>query len=74
MRRGSDEQPHGAPRPHGLVEAQLPLDHAPYEALVTAALARTNPTLSVRDYERIALQPTGHARALAADVARHVSR
>ncbi|MGA4946972.1 MULTISPECIES: restriction endonuclease [Streptomyces] len=59
--------------PHGLIEAQLPLDRAPYEALVTTALARTNPTLSVRDYEQITLQPTGHARAPAADIARHAA-
>ncbi|MFJ3540258.1 DUF6415 family natural product biosynthesis protein [Streptomyces sp. NPDC090109] len=59
--------------PHGLIEAQLPLDRAPYEALVTAVLAWTNPTLDVRDYEQIALQLTGHARALAADVARHAA-
>ncbi|MFC7796196.1 restriction endonuclease [Streptomyces cinereoruber] len=59
--------------PHSLIEAQLPLDRAPYEALATAVLAWTDPTLGVRDYEQIALQLTGHARALAADVARHAA-
>ncbi|MFJ4873348.1 restriction endonuclease [Streptomyces sp. NPDC088757] len=58
--------------PHGLIEAQLPLDR-PHEALVTAVLAWTNPTLAARDYEQIALQLTGYARALAADVTRHVA-
>lgn len=59
--------------PHGLVEAELPLDRAPYEALVTAVLAWKNPDLELRDYEQIALQLTGHARAVAADVRRHAT-
>ncbi|MER5996428.1 DUF6415 family natural product biosynthesis protein [Streptomyces viridosporus] len=59
--------------PHGLVDAQLPLDRAPYEALVTAVLAWQSPNLTPRDYEQIALQLTGHARALAADVQRHAA-
>ncbi|MEU0523090.1 DUF6415 family natural product biosynthesis protein [Streptomyces niveus] len=41
---------------------------APYEALVTAVLAWKNPDLEPRDYEQIALQLTGHARAVAAGV------
>ncbi|MFF5303494.1 DUF6415 family natural product biosynthesis protein [Streptomyces sp. NPDC013161] len=57
----------------GLIEAELPLDRAPHEALVTAVLAWKNPDLAPRDYEQIALQLTGHARAVAADVRRHAA-
>ncbi|MFJ5851159.1 DUF6415 family natural product biosynthesis protein [Streptomyces sp. NPDC092903] len=59
--------------PHGLFEAGLPLDRAPHEALVTAVLAWKNPDLTPSDYEQIALQLTGHARAVASDVRRHVA-
>ncbi|MEV7676489.1 restriction endonuclease [Streptomyces sp. NPDC088752] len=59
--------------PHGLIEAQLPLDRTPYETLVATVLAWTSPTLTACDYEQIALQLTGHARALAADVARRAA-
>jgi len=59
--------------PHGLLDAELPLDRAPHEALVTAVLAWKNPHLAPRDYEQIALQLTGHARAVAADVRRHAA-
>ncbi|MEV0695918.1 restriction endonuclease [Streptomyces sp. NPDC050388] len=59
--------------PYGLIEAELPLDRAPYEALVTAVLAWENPNLAPRDYEQIALQLTGHARAVAANVRRHAA-
>ncbi|MEV7683182.1 restriction endonuclease [Streptomyces sp. NPDC088341] len=59
--------------PQGLFEAELPPHRAPYEALVTAVLAWTNPSLAPRDYEQIALQLTGHARAVAADVRRHAA-
>ncbi|AJT70200.1 hypothetical protein T261_8608 [Streptomyces lydicus] len=59
--------------PHGLVEAELPLDRAPYEVLVTVVLAWKDPHLEPRDYEQIALQLTGHARAVAADVRRHAA-
>lgn len=59
--------------PLGLIEAELPLDRAPYEALVTAVLAWRDPHLQPRDYEQIALQLTGHARAVAADVRRHAA-
>jgi len=38
--------------PAGLIEAELPLDRAPHEALVTAVLAWMNPDLSPRDYEQ----------------------
>ncbi|WP_406734478.1 DUF6415 family natural product biosynthesis protein [Streptomyces sp. NBC_01108] len=55
--------------PDGLIEAELPLDREPYECLVKAVLAWTGPdTLTERDYAQIALQLTGHARAIASDV------
>lgn len=61
--------------PDGLIEAELPLDRAPYECLVTAVLAWTGQdTLTTRDLEQIALQLTGHARAVAADVRRHADQ
>ncbi|MFI2215213.1 hypothetical protein [Streptomyces sp. NPDC020141] len=56
--------------PQGLLDAELPLDRAPHEALVTAVLAWKDPDLAPCDYEQIALQLTGHARAVAADVRR----
>ncbi|MFH8467151.1 DUF6415 family natural product biosynthesis protein [Streptomyces sp. NPDC017991] len=59
--------------PHGLLDAELPLDRASHEALVTAVLAWQNPTLTPGDFEQIALQLTGHARAIAADVQRHAA-
>ncbi|KIZ15738.1 DUF6415 family natural product biosynthesis protein [Streptomyces natalensis] len=59
--------------PHALIEAELPLDRAPYEALVTVVLAWKDPHLEPRDYEQIALQMTGHARAVAADVRRRAA-
>ncbi|OEJ21614.1 restriction endonuclease [Streptomyces agglomeratus] len=59
--------------PHGLAAAELPLDRAPYEALVTAVLAWKDPNLTPRDYEQIVLQLTGHARTVAADVQRHAA-
>lgn len=59
--------------PHGLFEAELPLDRAPHEALVTAVLAWKNPDLAPSDYQQIALQLTGHARAVAADIRRHAA-
>ncbi|MEU3787440.1 DUF6415 family natural product biosynthesis protein [Streptomyces sp900129855] len=59
--------------PQGLLDAELPLDRAPYEALVTAVLAWQNPNLTPGDFEQIALQLTGHARAVAADVRRHAA-
>ncbi|MFZ3491741.1 DUF6415 family natural product biosynthesis protein [Streptomyces sp. 5.8] len=59
--------------PQGLIEAELPLDRAPHEALVTAVLAWKDPDLDPRDYEQIALQLTGHARAVASDVRRHAA-
>ncbi|MFG2676862.1 DUF6415 family natural product biosynthesis protein [Streptomyces sp. NPDC048445] len=61
--------------PDGLIEAELPLDRAPYECLVTAVLAWTGQdALTARDLEQIALQLTGHARAVAADVRRRADQ
>ncbi|MFF8373500.1 DUF6415 family natural product biosynthesis protein [Streptomyces lydicus] len=62
--------------PKGRIEAELPLDREPYELLVQAVLAWDDPsiTLQPRDYEQIALQLTGHARAVAADLQRHIAR
>ncbi len=57
------------------IEAGLPLDREPYECLVKAVLAWTGPeALAERDYEQIALQLTGHARAVASDVRRRAAR
>ncbi|CAM5658447.1 MULTISPECIES: DUF6415 family natural product biosynthesis protein [Streptomyces] len=61
--------------PDGLIEAGLPLDREPYECLVKAVLAWTGEdTLTARDLEQIALQLTGHARAVAADVRRRADQ
>ncbi|ROQ72598.1 hypothetical protein EES39_40565 [Streptomyces sp. ADI92-24] len=58
--------------PHGYFGAELPLDRAPYERLITAVLSWTDPTtVPPHDYEQIALQLTGHARAVATDVRHH---
>lgn len=48
---------------HGLLDAELPLDRAPYEALATAVLVWQNPHLTPGGFEQIALHLTGHARA-----------
>jgi hypothetical protein len=61
--------------PDGLIEGELPLDRVPYECLVKAVLAWTGEdTLTARDYEQIALQLTGHARAIASDVRRRANQ
>jgi len=60
--------------PQGRIEATLPLDRAPYEALVTAVLAWKDPKLEPCDYAQIALQLTGHARAVAADIQRRAAQ
>ncbi|WP_369175682.1 DUF6415 family natural product biosynthesis protein [Streptomyces mutabilis] len=61
--------------PDGLIEAGLPLDREPHESLVKAVLAWTDQdTLTARDLEQIALQLTGHARAVASDVRRRADR
>ncbi|MFF2521466.1 DUF6415 family natural product biosynthesis protein [Streptomyces liangshanensis] len=69
MRTGTRTVLHDA---DGLIEAQLPRDRGPYECLIKAVLAWTADAdvLAARDYEQIALQLTGHARAVAADVRR----
>lgn len=58
--------------PEGVLDAELPLDREPHMSLVKAVLAWTNRSdvLQPRDSEQIALQLTGHARALAVDVRR----
>ncbi|MEU1439283.1 DUF6415 family natural product biosynthesis protein [Streptomyces sp. NPDC005775] len=61
--------------PDGLIEAELPLDREPYECLVKAVLAWTGQdTLTTRDLEQIALQLTGYARAVAANVRRRADQ
>ncbi|MEE1751269.1 restriction endonuclease [Streptomyces sp. SP18CS02] len=68
--------------PDGPIEAELPLDREPYRSLGRAVLAWTgedrpatrDPRPATRDYERIALQLTGRARALAADVRRRADQ
>ncbi|MFE9181452.1 DUF6415 family natural product biosynthesis protein [Streptomyces sp. NPDC007126] len=58
-----------------LIEAELPLDREPYECLVKVVLAWTGQdTLTTRDLEQIALQLTGHARAVASDVRRRADQ
>ncbi|KAF2775246.1 hypothetical protein STPH1_7433 [Streptomyces sp. OM5714] len=56
--------------PDGLIEAELPLNRAPHEALVTAVLAWKDPDLAPGDYEQIAPPAHRDARAVAADVRR----
>ncbi|MFF5939028.1 DUF6415 family natural product biosynthesis protein [Streptomyces sp. NPDC012508] len=74
--RHAHQQPHTVLYdPDGLIEAGLPLDREPYECLVTAVLAWTDQdTLTTRDLEQIALQLTGHARAVATDVRRRADQ
>ncbi|MCX4967118.1 DUF6415 family natural product biosynthesis protein [Streptomyces sp. NBC_00654] len=58
--------------PRGLFGARLPLDRAPYECLVAAVLSWADRVaLTPHDFEQIALQLTGHARAVATDVRHH---
>ncbi|MFC9685191.1 restriction endonuclease [Streptomyces sp. NPDC056948] len=58
--------------PEGLIEAELPLDREPYMCLVKAVLAWTDDmVLPPSDCEQIALQLTGHGRAVTSDVRRH---
>ncbi|MFJ9420361.1 hypothetical protein ACIRPT_40365, partial [Streptomyces sp. NPDC101227] len=54
----------------GRIEADLPLDREPHERLVTAVLAWTESgnLLQPYDCEKIALQLTGHANLVAADI------
>ncbi|MFF8717350.1 DUF6415 family natural product biosynthesis protein [Streptomyces sp. NPDC015184] len=61
--------------PDALIEANLPLDREPYKSLVKTVLAWTGTeTLTERDYKQIALQLTGHARAIASNVRRHAAQ
>ncbi|MFI5987132.1 DUF6415 family natural product biosynthesis protein [Streptomyces sp. NPDC051555] len=62
--------------PEGVVEADLPLDREPHELLVRAVLAWTDPgeLLQPRDCHLIALELTGHARAVADDVRKRAER
>lgn len=61
--------------PDGRIEAELPPDRAPYESLIKAVHAWTGQdTLTARDLEQIALQITGHARAVASDVRRRADQ
>ncbi|MFF7361550.1 restriction endonuclease [Streptomyces sp. NPDC008125] len=61
--------------PDGQLGAALPLDREPYESLIKAVLAWTCPdTLAIRDYHQIALQLTGHARAVAAELRHHADQ
>ncbi|MFH9871600.1 DUF6415 family natural product biosynthesis protein [Streptomyces lydicus] len=60
--------------PDGRLDADLglPLDREPHMRLVQAVIAWDGPaTLQPRDYDQIALQLTGHARAVAAEVRRY---
>ena len=61
--------------PDGRIEAELPLDREPFEALVAAVLTWTEPDTALQpcNYEQIALQLTGHARAVASDVRRYLA-
>ncbi|MFE3770812.1 DUF6415 family natural product biosynthesis protein [Streptomyces sp. NPDC059122] len=52
-------------------ELSLPLDREPHMQLVRAVISWTDPAaLQPRDADQIALQLTGHARAVAAEVRR----
>ncbi|RSS78246.1 restriction endonuclease [Streptomyces sp. WAC05292] len=57
--------------PAGLLEGGLPLDRATHERLAKAVLGWTGETgLQLADLQQIALQLTGAARAVAAEVRR----
>ncbi|WP_457512281.1 DUF6415 family natural product biosynthesis protein [Streptomyces sp. TE33382] len=71
-RADETEHPHCSPRPARVLRSGPVPGPRPYERLVTAVLSWADPTtLTPHDYEQIALQLTGHARAVAADVRRH---
>ncbi|MFI9081633.1 restriction endonuclease [Streptomyces sioyaensis] len=60
--------------PNGAIEAQLPLDREPHLSLVKAVLAWTDTTeLRESDLAQIALQLTGHAQIVAADLRRRAT-
>lgn len=57
--------------PEGLLEGELPLDRVTHERLAKAVLGWTGETgLQPADLQQIALQLTGAARAVAADIRR----
>ncbi|MFD5399308.1 DUF6415 family natural product biosynthesis protein [Streptomyces sp. NPDC127097] len=57
--------------PDGTIETQIPLDREPHLSLVKAVLAWTDTgELRESDLAQIALQLTGHARLVAAEVRR----
>ncbi|NWF30158.1 restriction endonuclease [Streptomyces sp. PKU-EA00015] len=61
--------------PDGRIEAEVPLDREAHQHLVAAVLGWDgDPGLPERDYQQIALQLTGAARAVAADVRRAADR
>ncbi|TLQ38945.1 DUF6415 family natural product biosynthesis protein [Streptomyces marianii] len=61
--------------PEGLLGTEVPLDREPHTSLVKAVLAWTDAAdVPTSDCAQIALQLTGHARAVASDVQRHVDR
>ncbi|WPO76681.1 DUF6415 family natural product biosynthesis protein [Streptomyces sp. KN37] len=61
--------------PDGLTEAGPSPDREPYESLVKAVLAWAGEgTLATRALEQIALQLTGHARAVASDIQRRADQ
>ncbi|MER7001340.1 DUF6415 family natural product biosynthesis protein [Streptomyces sp. NPDC000410] len=61
--------------PEGLLEGELPLDRSTHERLAEAVLGWTGETgLRPADVLQIALQLTGAARAVAADVRRAADR
>ncbi|MFI9082364.1 restriction endonuclease [Streptomyces sioyaensis] len=60
--------------PDGTIEDQLPLDREPQLSLVKAVLAWTDTAdLCESDLAQIALQLTGHARIVAADLRRRAA-
>lgn len=54
--------------PNGLLDAEIPLDREPHMMLVKTVLALPAGALPPGDLALIALQLTGHAAAVAADV------
>lgn len=60
--------------PQALIEAELTLDRGPYMSLVKAVLVWADDVvLQPGDCEQLALQLTGHVRAVAMDVRRRCS-
>lgn len=59
--------------PLGLIEAELPLDRVRTRLSSPPCSRGRTQTSNPRGYEQIALQLTGHARAVASDVRRHAA-